>query len=200
MKKILILSTIFFLSTTVRAEYNGYHIRFELETTKGETKFGFVYVASAYLKMDSLKNTNYLKKALDQSWGEWNKRDSLVYFKERIEYKFRYVGDSLGEENSIYSLANKQAISANEIKSITITEMIEETYLVGVSSPLSISDTIWTNREPLSSYSFSGYLCYHQIYVHISSKKTDRIIDILQRKEDELKDIEIVVIITECTC
>lgn len=223
MKKIITILTIFFISTTVRAEYNGYHIKFEIKTAKGKTKVGFAYLTSDYLNTDSLKNTTYLKKALDQSSKQWEKRDSLVYFKERIKYEYRPASNNLNEKTTIYSLDNKQAILHKEIHSINIIEIIDYTYLKRISSPLSISDTTWTNKEPLSSYSFGGYLCYHQIYMHKNSKKVDKIIKQLQAKQNELKDTEInsnngheidkafreiikdlygekVVIITECSC
>lgn len=223
MKNAFTFLTIILLSTSVRAEYNGYHIKFSIETTNGEINNGYAYVASAYLNIDSLKNTEYLKKALDQSGKEWDDRDSLVYFNERIKYEYKMVGDSLGEKIPIYALKSRQAILSSEIMPISIEEMIDYTYLIGISSPLSISDTVWIKKEPLSSYSFGGYLCYHQIYIHQNSKKIDRIINLLKAKQAEINNIEIdyhngdeidkefwemikqlygekVVIITECTC
>ena len=219
MKKIITILIVIFLSISVRAEYNGYHIKFAIKTTKEKINIGFVYVASAYLNTDSLKNTEYLKKALNKS----DKKDSLVYFRERIKYEYRNVGDSLGEKIQIYSLNNKQAISLQDIMSISIVEMIDDSYLIGISSPLSISDTTWINKAPLSSYAFGGYLCYHQIFVHKSSKKIENIINKLKTKQKILEGVEInhengdkidgelweiikelytekVVIITECTC
>ncbi|GAL87387.1 hypothetical protein CHU_2386 [Sporocytophaga myxococcoides] len=206
-----------------RAEYIGYHIKFTIETKKGETRIGFVYVPSAYLDMDSIENTNYLKYALDQSWDDRSNKDSLFYFKERIKYQYQEVGDTQGEEREIYSLSNKQSISYQDIKLIRIIEMQDFTYLTGVSSPLSVTDIPWISKKPLQGYAFSGYLCYYQVFVHVKSKKIEGIIKRLTAKQKSIESIDVnhengdgvdeelweiikelygekVVVITECTC
>ncbi len=223
MNKLLGILIFTLITITARAEYNGYHIKFKIETTKGETRIGFVYVPSAYFDKDSIQSTDYLKYALDQSWGDRDNKDSLFYFKERIKYQYQEVGNTQGEKREIFALNNKQSISYKDIKLITIIEMQDFTYLIGVSSPLSISDVTWISKKPLQSYAFSGYLCYYQVFVHVNSKKIEGIIKRLNAKQKSIENMDVdyengdavddelwkiikelygekVVVITECTC
>ncbi len=220
-----ILALLFTLNLiSAKAEYNGYHIQFKVETKQGDTQIGYVYVASAYFNTDSINNTNYLIKALDQSGKEWLKRDSLVYFKERIKYEYRNVGDSLGPKNPIYTLDNRQIISAENIQSISVLDLIDYTYIISISSQLSIADTSWINTPPVQSFMAGGYLCYHQIFVHAPSKKVEAAIKAIKAIENATDPEEIdyhdgddldekiweiisticredkIVVISECTC
>ncbi len=191
MKKTLIVLTILSLSAGVKAQYYyGYYIKFDAETIHGETKTGFVYLAAHYLNNDSLNNTDYLKKALSQRAIEWHKRDSLVYYKERIKYDYIPVDDSLGSKSTIYRLNNEQAIANNEIQAIKIRDMIEQSYFIQISNPLSAADTVWASKRPLRSYSFTGFVCYFQIFVHENSQNTNRIIKQLQEKQHKANEID----------
>lgn len=224
MRFILILLWSIVFSPLLKAEYNGYHLQFEIETVKGNKIIGYSYVYSSFFNSDSINDTNYLVKVLDLS-NDGVDGDSLHYFMDRIKYKYRQVGDSQGEKIPIYTLDNKQVIPDKEIRSIDILESINQTYMIGISSPLSISDTTWTNKEPLKSYSFGAYLCYHQIFIHKNSKEIENIITRLSAKQKKTGKYEIdqetgdkldaefsriieelilldekIVVITECSC
>ncbi len=224
MRIILLIFFTLYYSTILRAEYNGYLIKFEVETLEGNKFFGYSYLSTSYFNLDSLENTNYLITALDPGRGDWE-GDSLIYYKERIKYEYRHVGNVDGEKIPIYTLNNRQVILDKEIKNIDILEIINQTYMVGISSPLSISDTTWSNKDPIESYSFGAYLCFHQIYIHERSKNIKNIIARLQAKQKEIDEIEFdsemgdqldneiskmidelslldnkIVVITECSC
>lgn len=222
MRFIIIFLFSFVFSTILKAEYNGYQIKFEMETVTGNKIIGYVYTSKS-IESDSINNTNYLKNVLDRTWE--GDGDSLHYYKERIKYKYKRVSVNQGKKYSIYGLNNMQVISKHEIKSIEILETINQSFMVGISSPLSISDTTWINKEPLKSYSFGAYLCFHQIYIHVTSQKIENILSKLQSKQievdetdfgqkmgdkldDEFHEIiaelirldEKVVVLTECSC
>jgi len=191
MRKTLIILIAVIFSTSLRAEYNGYHITISIENIKGQITKGYVYVASAYLNMDSLNNSEYLKKALDQSWKDWNKRDSLTYFRDRIKYEYTAVWDSSGAKNSIYYLTGKTVLSFKSIKSIKIEEMIDFGYTQGIANELKLSDTTWMKREPLRKLSFEGYLHSYQIFIHENSAKINEIIKQLEIKQKEIDQTEL---------
>lgn len=223
MKSIFLLLTIILLSTTVRADYEGYHFQIELETINGKNEIGFIYLISIDLDSDSLNNTDYINALLKQNWKEENQNKNLVYFKERVNYEYREVGDSLGEKMLIYSLFDEQTILSKEIKSITFIDLLYIPYSIGITNPISLSDTIWMNKEPLSSYHFSGYNCNYQVFIHKNSETLETIIKDLKTKQVEINEADIdyiegyaidqqlwqiieelfkekVIIIGECTC
>jgi hypothetical protein len=183
-------------------------------------------VAAAYLDMDSLKNTDYLKLALDKSGKEWDKRDSLEYFAHRVSYHYRNTFDSTGEQHTTYFLTGREKTAFSAIKKITIHEMIDHTYLYGISTNLDLKDTSWIKTRPVKTFSIGGYLCSHQVYVHQNSPKVTAILKRLEAKRAEIEKMDTdsddpdkwdktdeevwmiireleglkVVVITECTC
>jgi hypothetical protein len=191
MKRILIIIIAVVYSTSLRAEYNGYHITLSIENAKGQISKGYVYVASAYLNTDSLNNSEYLKKALDQSCKDWDKRDRLTYFKERIKYEYTTVWDNSWTKNSIYYLTGKTVLSFKSIKNIKIEEMIDFGYTQGIANELKLSDTTWMKREPLNKVSFGGYLHSYQIFIHENSPKINEIIKQLEIKQKEIDNTEL---------
>lgn len=186
MRKSLIILIAVLFSTSLRAEYNGYHITILFENVKGQITKGYVYVAAAYLNMDSLSNSEYLKRALDQSSKDWSKRDSLTYFKNRIKYEYSAVLDSSGAKNSIYYLTGKAVVSFKSIKSLKIEEMIDFSYTQGISNELKLSDTAWMKKEPMRKLSFGGYLNSYQIFIHENSSKIRAVIKQLEIKQKEI--------------
>lgn len=227
MKKVLFMLFTILIMSSAKADYNGYHISFTIEKSGGKLSKGFVYVASVYLNQDSLKSTNYLKKALDQSFKEGGERDSLTYFAHRLKYEYRSVGSPEDSKTSTYTLKDKAVVAFDEIVSIKIDQMIQYGYLVGISSDLKLSDTTWTKKDPVKNVSYSGYLCYHQLLVHVNSDKIEAILKRLEAKQKEIDELDFntddgykigdkideelweivselvgekVVVISECTC
>lgn len=183
MKKLLVLLLVSLASLTGMAEYGGYHIRFTIKKKNGQSSEGYAYVAEAYLNMDSLKNTSYLQRALDQYFGD-RSLDTFYFFKHRIEYKYRSLYDSSGN-HSIYTLDHKIHLLCKDIQTITITQMIEQTYAIGISNNVRIADTSWMRKAPVMSKVTGGYLCSHQIFVHQNSKKISEVFRKLDLKLEE---------------
>lgn len=190
MKKILIILIISLLSINAKAEYNGYHVMFSIETYNNEIHTAYAYLAPTNLNLDSLNNKNYLQKRLDQSWKENYLKDSLTYFLERVKYDYKRHEGLSDNIYSIYSLNSKASISFDDIKSIQVIDFIEQTYAVNISSPITLADSIWYKNDPIKSYSFGGYLCFYQVYVHSDSKKVDQIIQRLLEKQKQLIELE----------
>ena len=190
MRKILIIILAFLFSPSIKAEYNGYHITIAIEHINGQISKGYVYIAADYLNMDSLHSTSYLKKALDQSWKEYDKRDSLVYFKARIKYDYTSLLDSSKQLYSIYYLTSKTALSFQSIKRITIENMIDFGYTQSIANELKLSDTTWMKIAPLRTLTFSGYLISCQIFVHKESSKVNEIIKELEMNQAKIDRLD----------
>ena len=182
--KIIFTVLLFLGFQSAFAEYNGWFITFELETTAGERIIGNVYRASAYFKRDSLANQNYVTKRLIQT--DLNHKDSgFTYFQHLITYIYTPYEDS--DTARIYTLAGKQTIEESEILRITVLNLVDFGYLMGISNHLNIEDTIWMQKPPLKTYSADGYLCSWQIFVHEQSKNTEQILAELTESMNEYK-------------
>jgi hypothetical protein len=191
MRKFVVLLLGILFSTSIKAEYNGFHITISIENEKGKLSKGFVYVASGYLTQDSLNNSDYLKRALNQGWKDSDKQNRFTYFKERIEYEYTAVWDSSGTKNSIYYLTGKTHISCKAIKKITVEDMIDFGYAQAIANEIHASDTVWMKREPIRKVSFGGYLSFYQIFVHENSPKVNAIIEQLELKQKEIGNSEL---------
>lgn len=193
MKNILVVFFTILFSISARAEYNGYHISFTIENVNGQESKGYVYVASAYLKMDSLQSTEYLKRALDQSDRDenWENRKALTYYKERIIYHYKPVNDRYGSQESYeYHLIGITKMSFNSIKKITIDEMIDWSYTTWLSILQKSSDLSWLKSKPMKSYFFTSFLCEYQVFVHEKNDAIDRLINKLVQIQTEINKIE----------
>ncbi len=188
-----VLALIFFLSITisVKAEYNGYFIKFTIENVNGQKSIGHVYIAEGYLNKDSLENTNYLKKALDKSEKDWNKRDSLTYYKSRMiyEYLYPYPGNNPKLKYVEYYLTDKTTIPSRAIKNIKILEMIEQSYADGIANELKLSDTIWMKNKPVEVLTIGGFLNSYIIFIHENSPKISEIKKLIEKKKKEINTL-----------
>jgi hypothetical protein len=214
MKNTIIAVFILLFSYAVKAEYNGYHFEFTIETTEGQLLKGYVYKASAYLDEDSLSNSDYLIKAFSDDWN--GHTDSIKYFKNRIKYNFYNQNDT----GFIFYLLNEEIIPSSSVKKIKIDEMIDYGYLSGIANELTLRDTSWMKKRPVKIATAGGYLCDAQIFIHKDSKKIKKLlkeIEAIEAKyndmgggndkfDDEIQKViekfkgEKVVIITTCTC
>ena len=191
MKKIFTFLIIIFLSSSANAEcqYHYYHIKFTIETNDGKIRDGYVEHSPCILDMDSLENTEYLKKAFN--WLN-DKEDTLTYFQDRIEYKCQIWEDSEGK-NTVYYYLNKKSIPFEDIKTIKIENLIDLSGWIDISNDLQLQDSIWMKKEPVKKVSFWsdwGFVHSHYIFVHIDSKKINDIIKQIELKWKELEKID----------
>lgn len=188
MNKILVVILTVLFSFSAKAEYNGYHISFTIEKVNGQKIKGYAYIAAAYLNLDSLQNTKYLKKALDQDRQEdWADRKSLTYYKSRIVYNYTSVFDQ--QSSHEYYLTEEATLGYKSIKKITVDDMIDWSYLSGMTV-LKTSDLTWLDSKPAKSYALSAFLCDYQLFVHENNKKIDTIIGRAQSLMEELALLE----------
>lgn len=222
MKYLLLLIFISSITSALKGEYLSYSIKFEIIDVRGQSILAYTSVDAQYIDTDSLQNTLYLRQALDLNYQHLDKRDTLIYFRERVTYYYRYVGDSAGTLQKIYQLNHCHGIAERDIQSIRILTMEEDKIYEAIASPLSASDTLWSDKPPLEAYAFGAYLCIHYVYVHAFSDNVRKVLILLKNKQDQIRDIRItsengdqldqefwqiipqlygekVVIITECT-
>ena len=91
MKKTLALLAIIFLSLPANAEcqYHTYHIKFMIETIDGKISNGYTKVSPCYFWVDSILNTEYLKRNLTSLTGDFYSEDSvMLMLKWRTQYVF----------------------------------------------------------------------------------------------------------------
>lgn len=170
----LSVSILLFLSVfTSRGEYNGYHLKYSIETTDGEVIEGYNYIAAAYFDLDSADNMGYLIRRLSAPRFTYPLFDSIHFFTDRLMYEYQYEWDT--GTYRIYSVLNSTGIPSQNVKSIVITEVINQTYLTDIYNTLIMADTVWMRNKPQSVKIYDGYLCFYEVFVHQKSKITEEV-------------------------
>jgi len=200
MKKVLFVSTIIFISTLVRAEcyHNGYYVRFGMMVSDSTSDngyahvYGYVFVYSCDLNIDSLRCTEHLKKAFVRGKED----DTLTYFQHRMIYQYprSHNPDSpLEEKIPIYYLLNKATVPLKNIRWIEINELIRYPSYIKISSELQLCDNTWIGQVPIKIVAFWSnwsFVCSHQLFIHANSEKVDAVIRQLALKQKELEGMK----------
>ncbi len=185
-KQILIGIAVLLFCSKASAEYNGYHVSFDIETNSGKEIEAYTYITVYGIDMDSADNTSYLIRALGGGLRNYGNPDQLKYAKQRIKYEFVPSWSSDGEKSFIFSLSHIDSIRISDIKSIKVNDVIDYTYAVGLWNHLDSKDLKWIQKPPVKSYAFSGYLCSYQIFAHKLSDKNKRIFEKLQETQEKI--------------
>ena len=173
MKKLfLILIGILLQTHSLKAEYNGWYIKFKIITQNQEELIGNIYIAQAYFEKDSINNSNYVIERFNTL--DHQSEDTLVYYKNLLKYNFQPEEDT--STYTEYGLINQQKIHVKDIKSIEVLNMIYFWYLSGIASTHTIADTIWMKSKPIKVFRTGGTLCDWQIFVHETSENTEKTI------------------------
>ena len=199
MKKTVIILTMIFVSISVHAQcyWSGYYVKFFMTTVDGQYGESYIFVSSCDLNIDSLRNTEHLKRAFARSsYDGDNEYTTLTYFQNRMIYQYQRSFDSdfsLEEKIPIYYLLNKVKISLEDIKWIEILELKRDASFIQISSELQLSDNAWIGQTPVKQVEFSsnwGFICSHQIFIHENSENIDDVIRKLELKQKELDEKE----------
>jgi hypothetical protein len=184
MKKIIfIISLIICIYSDVKAEYNGQHFTFIIQTNQGESIKAYNYVADGYFSNDSIGNQAYLLRVLGYPTSFSD--DSFTFFQDRISYTYNYPGDPNKEEYKVFQLIQEKSILKSEIQKITITDKFEFTYSVGIHNELNASDRSWMISKPRESVNYGVYLCEYLIFVHKPTKTTRLVLEELKKLSTE---------------
>lgn len=167
-----LLSGFLLFNSSVKAEYNGWYIKFKIITQNQEELIGNIYIAQAYFEKDSIKNSNYLIERFNTL--DNRSEDSLVFYKNLLSYKYKQQEDT--NTYTEYGLINQSMIAIQQIKSIEVLNMIDFWYLSGIASTHTIADTIWMKSKPIKVFRTGGTLCDWQIFVHETSENTEKTI------------------------
>ncbi len=154
-----------------RAEYNGYHLKFSIETIEGQIIDGYNYIAAAYFDLDSARNSDYLVKRFSSPMFIHPPHGSVYFFKNRLRYDYQQ-GDDL-EIYHIYGVLDSSSIPNRRVKSITLISVINQNYLTSIFNKLSIKDTIWMKFKPKEYKRYVGYLCDYTVFIHQKTKVTE---------------------------
>jgi hypothetical protein len=179
MKKILILFLLL-LSAPLFAEYGSYQIQFTLEDVNRNVSKGYCQITASYLNLDSLENSEYLKKTL--SCQITQDVDTFYYYKARLKYEYQNLYDSSVGKSKIYSLLDETAVSMSAIKTIKIDDMIGSGYSNNILNELKLSDTTWMKIPHVSRFITNGVFCSFEVFVHKKSKKDSSIENTTGRK------------------
>tara|TARA_Y100000782_G_scaffold111451_1_gene139588 strand:+ start:3171 stop:3893 length:723 start_codon:yes stop_codon:yes gene_type:complete len=184
MKKLIFLFLCFIsLSTTALAEYNGWFIQFKLVTKDQQHLTGHIYVASAYIDLDSLQYTDYVAQKFDRL--DYNYNDTIRFFKHRIAY--HYTPYMSQDTATIYTLTEEQFVAVDQVESITIEEKISFGYLMDIATEHAYADRKWMQQPPVQTAHDGGYLCDWQIFIHERNAQTDAILKELETLDKKLK-------------
>lgn len=167
-----LLSGFLLFNSSVKAEYNGWYIKFKIITQNQEELIGNIYIAQAYFEKDSIKNSNYLIERFNTL--DNRSEDSLVFYKNLLSYKYKQQEDT--NTYTEYGLINQSMIAIQQIKSIEVLNMIDFWYLSGIASTHTSADTIWMKSKPIKVFRTGGTLCDWQIFVHETSENTEKTI------------------------
>lgn len=173
MRKALIIILFILLSPKSYGEYNGWFIKFEIETTSNTVIIGHVYIASAYFNEDSTNSNSYLLKRFDLL--DYNSNGNIHFYKNLLKYECAPY-DSINP-NFVYTILNEDSIPTNQVRNISVSKMISFGYLTSIGSNHDMKDTTWMKTPPVQLESAGGYFCDWQIFVHDKNEETDRIIN-----------------------
>lgn len=190
MKNILIVFFAILFSISAKAEvYDSYHISFTIEDINGQKSKGYVYIPTAYIKLDTIQNISDLKKALN--WHSGWENDSLTYFKERIIYNYKSSVTGTSQETYTYYLKGKTKTPLSSIKNITIDEVFDWDFVTTILVLKESSDLSWLKEKPIKDYLFSSFLCEEiQIFVYEKNDTIDKLIKKLIEVNKEIDEIE----------
>ncbi|HZH69912.1 MAG TPA: hypothetical protein VFD80_05645 [Flavobacteriaceae bacterium] len=191
MKNLVTLYILILFSVPAKAEYESYQITLTIEKKNGQKYEGYVHIPTVYLKIDSIQNPAYLKRALNWHNG-WENEDYLTYFKERLKYEYKYAPvktEQLRLISHAYYLTNKTKIPLDSIKSITVDDIFDWNYAANILVLDESPDLTWLKSEPITTYFVSSLMCEEiQIFVHQKNDTIDKLInkftEVLKEKDD----------------
>ncbi|MCZ4408217.1 hypothetical protein O3Q51_05325 [Cryomorphaceae bacterium 1068] len=191
--KTVALFLFFFGSLFAKAEYNGYHIEFDLTLSSGETVHGYQYLTGYISTSDDMSLEEYIEGRKDLLLNN-HFQDGLgdyAFFQNRIKYEW---GGTPGNRHFIFTLIDKQSIDTAAVRSIAVSEIIPYSYITGVVSTHQMADTVWMKADHLEYRTFGGYLCSYQLFFHEWNTDLEKAIadaeTQLKKVEDEIAQLE----------
>ena len=88
-------------------------------------------------------------------------------------------------------MLNKKNIPIEDIKTISTDSVIVLSLFFSISNELQLEDTVWMKKNPIKRVGIGGYLCGHNIFIHINSKEIEKVVKEIDLKQKELEKIEI---------
>jgi len=191
MKKIFLALASLIVPLLGYSQNYGHHIKYTIELVDGSSVQGYTYVHYNRRDKDTISSYGeYLEKDYEYALrNDFDARGELLYYsKNRIEYHYTNYD---GQQLSIFYLTNADSVLNSQIDAIHTDEMTPHTSDIWISTSHTWDDRGWMSSEPVESYSFEGYFCFHQIYIHQKTPETDSIIEELRKiTEANLKERE----------
>ncbi|MGB0392123.1 MAG: hypothetical protein ACPGVC_08900 [Salibacteraceae bacterium] len=187
--------------SSVKAEYNGHFIEYELQFKNGKTVVAHSYLSDkSYLEKDIPYKT-YLESRPELLLGdEYGNEDyeTYAYHEYRLTYKYQ-----VPEFDSaiIFKLAGKKAIHLEEVSKVRILEMIDFGYASLIVNDLGKNDEKWFNGPVVRYWGIGDELNHFHVFIHKENKKLTQIlndIDVetktfeqrVEQLENELNEID----------
>lgn len=191
-RSLLILVFFMALFYTGKSEYNGHFIDFNIELKNGSIIEAHSYLSSIEYMVDSGSYQSYLENRIDVLLrDDFSTGDKYVYHLYRLKYKFHYPSFDSGV---IHTLAGKKTISKEEVKSVHITNMIDQSYAFIVVNELSKKDESWMKEAPLDHFNLGDELNSFDVFIHEKSedlaKTLVEIVKETKRYEQKVKELE----------
>jgi hypothetical protein len=174
------------VTTFAKAEYDGYHIEFDLYLKSGDTIHGYQYLTGYISPPDDMSLAEYVESRKDLLLNN-HFEDGLgdyAYHQNRIKYTW---GNNPGDKHFIFTLVDKWSIDTADVKEVVVSEIIPYSYISGVVSSHQMADTVWMNDEHVEYRSFGGYLCAYDVFFHEWNEDIEKAV---RHAEEQINSVE----------
>lgn len=172
----------------LKAEYDGYHIHFEIETFTGDRIDGYFDASPLYFQKDSLQNTVYLIR-LFQSNKIKGDSANFGFYQDKISYTPTDLL-TLRQNAPIKGFLNDTTIAFSTIKNAKVLDMEWFSYCSGTSlfGSYNYQDTLWMQSELKKSILIEGYLTAYEVHIFEDSPEKDVLLKDLELLQNEIDD------------
>lgn len=177
-KVLLALLVVFVFSATLKAEYGGITLKYEVSLCNGTDVTAYARYPSYFINGDSLGSKHFIIKRLMNTG-----HDSVQLFGDLIYYDFE-LWQNLQTQ---HSLLNPFYIKLADIESIQVLSQIKFSYMLSIGTNHKLADTLWMKKPVVDTLSGVGYLCLWNIYVHERNEDVDRILTEFVKAQETVK-------------
>lgn len=182
-KAILIILVFIAAIKTVKAEYGGVYVKYELSLKSEEKKIGYREYSGYTEEFDTLIKDGFMPLSF-----LFDNQDSVRLYADMITYKYNWWYS----ENPMMQrgVAKPFYVATNQIVSVIVLKMYSFSYMMGFGTSHSLADSVWMKTPVVDTASANGYLCYWQIFVHEHNPEVNAIIKRLIDIQWPLKALE----------
>ena len=176
MKKLIHTIVLLVSMLSVKAEYENWMLKFIVEQTDGKKITG--YACDPGFNKDSINNTRYLIKVLGDG-------STIRFSKNRIRYDYD-LHDGNGQTYE-YKLINEVTIKTNNIRKITVQEVINWAFVYEIRNDLTLQDTAWMKTKVVKTEAMEGGTYDIELYLHEYNSELEKLVKELKVQAKKAK-------------